>query len=203
MSKPFNVTLIQPQGYIFSAALKEAAEYLCAMLQQCGFDAQLSTNELRPGAYNVILCAHLLGASDLPRIPRDSIVFNSEPLGKGDHWHFASDTYSRILARFHVWDYAERNLARIDHARKDTIPFWYCRQLVRTRSPARRLRSLLFYGAPTVAARIGAPGITGPMISQACATGVARSLNGSSKLPLKCADSADFRRVAVAGLRGE
>jgi hypothetical protein len=149
MSKPFNVTLIQPQGYIFSAALKEAAEYLCAMLQQCGFDAQLSTNELRPGAYNVILCAHLLGASDLPRIPRDSIVFNSEPLGKGDHWHFASDTYSRILARFHVWDYAERNLARIDHARKDTIPFWYCRQLVRTRSPARRLRSLLFYGAPT------------------------------------------------------
>ena len=126
MSKPFNVTLIQPQGYIFSAALKEAAEYLCAMLQQCGFDAQLSTNELRPGAYNVILCAHLLGASDLPRIPRDSIVFNSEPLGKGDHWHFASDTYSRILARFHVWDYAERNLARIDHARKDTIPFWYC-----------------------------------------------------------------------------
>jgi len=31
----------------------------------------------------------------------------------------------------------------------------------------------LFYGAPTVAARIGAPTVTGPMISQACATGVA------------------------------
>jgi acetyl-CoA acetyltransferase len=31
----------------------------------------------------------------------------------------------------------------------------------------------IFYGAPTVAARIGAPGITGPMISQACATSVA------------------------------
>jgi acetyl-CoA acetyltransferase family protein len=30
-----------------------------------------------------------------------------------------------------------------------------------------------FYGAPTVAARIGATGITGPMISQACATSVA------------------------------
>lgn len=27
-----------------------------------------------------------------------------------------------------------------------------------------------FYGAPTVAARIGAPGITGPMVAQACAT---------------------------------
>jgi acetyl-CoA acetyltransferase len=30
----------------------------------------------------------------------------------------------------------------------------------------------IFYGAPTVAARIGAEGITGPMISQACATSV-------------------------------
>lgn len=30
-----------------------------------------------------------------------------------------------------------------------------------------------FYGAPTLAVRIGAPGLTGPMISQACATGVA------------------------------
>jgi acetyl-CoA C-acetyltransferase len=30
-----------------------------------------------------------------------------------------------------------------------------------------------FYGAPTVAAHIGAPGVTGPMIAQACATGVA------------------------------
>jgi acetyl-CoA C-acetyltransferase len=30
-----------------------------------------------------------------------------------------------------------------------------------------------FYGAPTVAARLGAEGITGPMISQSCATGAA------------------------------
>ena len=31
----------------------------------------------------------------------------------------------------------------------------------------------IFYGAPSAAARIGAPGVTGPMISQACATSVA------------------------------
>ena len=30
-----------------------------------------------------------------------------------------------------------------------------------------------FYGAPTVAARLGAPGITGPMVAQACATSAA------------------------------
>jgi len=31
----------------------------------------------------------------------------------------------------------------------------------------------IFYGAPSVAARLGAPGVSGPMISQACATSVA------------------------------
>jgi acetyl-CoA C-acetyltransferase len=31
----------------------------------------------------------------------------------------------------------------------------------------------IFYGAPTLAARLGAPGLTGPMIAQACATSVA------------------------------
>ena len=31
----------------------------------------------------------------------------------------------------------------------------------------------IFYGAPLMAARLGAPGLTGPMISQACATAVA------------------------------
>ena len=31
----------------------------------------------------------------------------------------------------------------------------------------------IFYGAPTVAARLGAEGVTGPMVSQACATSVA------------------------------
>lgn len=31
----------------------------------------------------------------------------------------------------------------------------------------------IFYGAPTLAARIGAPGLSGPMVSQACATSVA------------------------------
>ncbi|MGQ0843803.1 MAG: thiolase family protein [Sporichthyaceae bacterium] len=30
-----------------------------------------------------------------------------------------------------------------------------------------------FYGAPSLAVRIGAPGLTGPMVAQACATGVA------------------------------
>jgi acetyl-CoA acetyltransferase len=37
----------------------------------------------------------------------------------------------------------------------------------------------IFYGAPTLAARIGAPGLTGPMVAQACATSVA-ALNAAA-----------------------
>lgn len=39
-----------------------------------------------------------------------------------------------------------------------------------------------FYGAPTVAARIGAPGLTGPMVAQACATSVAALAVAAARL---------------------
>ena len=40
----------------------------------------------------------------------------------------------------------------------------------------------IFYGAPTLAARIGAPGVTGPMVSQACATSVAALHSAASSV---------------------
>jgi acetyl-CoA acetyltransferase len=44
----------------------------------------------------------------------------------------------------------------------------------------------VFYGAPTLAARLGLPGLTGPMVSQACATSVAAlhaaALTGGTQL---------------------
>jgi acetyl-CoA C-acetyltransferase len=44
----------------------------------------------------------------------------------------------------------------------------------------------VFYGAPTLAARVGLPGATGPMVSQACATSVAAlhaaALSGGARL---------------------
>ena len=52
----------------------------------------------------------------------------------------------------------------------------------------------IFYGAPTLAAQIGAPEISGPMVSQACATGVA-SLEVAARRV-----SADADLVLVAGV---
>jgi hypothetical protein len=165
MGKPFNVVLVQPAGYAFSLALAEAAEYVAAILRACGREAQVAVNALREDAHNVVFCGHLMNRGDVARLPADTILFNSEPLARQDAWHLGSEAYRDTLARFHVWDYAQRNLDAIPHSRKAVLPFWYCRDLVRPRPPAQgEGRTLLFYGVPTpwrrgVLSEIAAAGI--------------------------------------------
>jgi hypothetical protein len=149
MARPFNVVLVQPAGYAFSLALAEAAEYVAAMVRACGYDAQVRVNGLRSDAHNIVFCGHLMNRGDVAQLPEDTIVFNSEPLARQDRWHAGSAVYRATLERFRVWDYAQRNLDAIGHARKDVLPFWYCRDLVRSRPASGAGKALLFYGAPT------------------------------------------------------
>ena len=149
MAKPFNVILVQPAGYAFSLALMEAAEYVVAMLRACGCEAQVVVNALREDAHNVLFCGHLMNRGDVAQLPADTIVFNSEPLARQDTWHLGSEVYREALARHRVWDYAQRNLDAVPHARKDLLPFWYCRDLIRPRAAASEGKTLLFYGVLT------------------------------------------------------
>lgn len=149
MARPFNVVLVQPAGYAFSLALAEAAEYVAAMVRACGHEAQLRVNGLRSDAHNIVFCGHLMNRGDVARLPADTIVFNSEPLARQDKWHAGSEVYRETLERFRVWDYAQRNADAIGHARKDVLPFWYCRDLVRPRPASNEGKVLLFYGVPT------------------------------------------------------
>jgi hypothetical protein len=149
VAKPFNVVLVQPAGYAFSLALAEAAEYVAAMLRACGREARIAVNGLRNDAHNVVFCGHLMNRGDVAQLPADSILFNSEPLARQDTWHLGSDVYREALARHRVWDYAQRNADAIPHARKDVLPFWCCRDLVRARPAGSGGKSLLFYGVPT------------------------------------------------------
>lgn len=96
----FNVTLIQPASYVHAHALSDACEYLVAMLEACGQTAQRSRNHLDPGARNVVLCSHLLGAQHLAQLPKNTILFNSEQLGAEAGWQQLSAAYRAALARF-------------------------------------------------------------------------------------------------------
>lgn len=145
--KPFNVTLIQPPGYVHARALAEAATYLHWALSACGRPAALTTNQFGPNAVNVLLCAHLLPDATLAKIPPDSIVFNSEQLDDPASRCPNHEGYRQVLDRCFVWDYSQANLFEVPHERKAVVPFGYCDALRRRDLRREAGDTLLFYGS--------------------------------------------------------
>jgi hypothetical protein len=141
--------LVHPPGFIHSLALQEAADYVHAVLEACGYRSMRTTNHVAPDAYNVIFCAHLLTGDDLARIPPDSIIFNSESLEDVHERRFYSDAYPQLLRRFCVWDYSHRNLPLIPHDAKAVIPFLHSNALKRSDQARSTRAALLFYGRIT------------------------------------------------------
>ncbi len=146
--KPFNVTLIRPDGYVHTLALLEAAEYVTACLTAGGHAAGLTTNVIDPDRHNIVFCAHLLERTHLQAVPADTIIFNSEQLRDKAGWHFGG-FYRDYLERFYVWDYSLANLGEISHGRKDFIPFLFARELARVTHTPVPGAPLLFYGRIT------------------------------------------------------
>lgn len=144
----FNVTLIEPQGYAHAAALGEVWVYLADVLQRCGHSARRTRNEIRPDAHNIVLCAHLMSAAEIARLPATTIIFNSEKLEQSDGWYLRNGTYRELLTRFTVWDYSARNIVHIPHDRKAQIPL-YTTPALRKRYPRNPDGPLLFYGSIT------------------------------------------------------
>jgi len=143
---PFNVTLLQPPGFIHSLALKEAADYIHATISACGYRSARTVNFIASDAFNIIFCAHLLKEEHIRKIPPDSIIFNSEALEDPHERQFYSTAYPRILEQFFVWDYSTRNLSHIPHDHKAVIPFLHCAALKRPDIPRQAGTELLFYG---------------------------------------------------------
>jgi hypothetical protein len=57
----FNVTLLQqPNDYIHSLTLLEAAEYINIRINQSGYESVLTKNYLEPNRVNLVLCGHLI-----------------------------------------------------------------------------------------------------------------------------------------------
>ncbi len=146
--KPFNITLIRPEGYLHAAALTEVAQYLHSCLVGAGYPSALTTNTIHPDAHNVVLCAHMLDKAFFDQLPPDTILFNSEQLRNKDRWH-ADSPYRQLLDKFFVWDYSLQNLSEIDHARKSHIAFFFCPDLARNKIPRKKDGLLFFYGLTT------------------------------------------------------
>jgi hypothetical protein len=148
MTARFRLVLVRPPGYVHASALSEALEYLAIVLRAVGVEADVAENEIDRAAHNVIACAHLVPANVIAELPRDTIVFNAEPLAHDDDWQFASGAYRDALARFYVWDYSVANLARLPHANAEALPFWYRPEMDR-KIACDASDALLFYGVVT------------------------------------------------------
>src|SRR3569833_1001695 len=107
--------------------------------------------------------AHVTSA---PRRP--SMRYSDVALPLGAAWSSPFAKWQGTLAEVDSLDLATAVTTRalvdrgIDPVRLDGVVLGWT-------APQRQI----FYGAPTLAARIGAPGLTGPMVAQACATSVA------------------------------
>ena len=146
---PFQVLLVQPEGYVHSAAFAEVLEAVVCGLRALGADVSETVNQLVPGRQPIVFGANLLGAANVDVLPQGTIIYNLEQIGESSSW--CSPTYLRLLQSFQVWDYSARNIASLARlgvtVKVKHVPVGYVPELTRiTAAPVEDI-DVLFYGS--------------------------------------------------------
>jgi len=106
----FNVCLPQPPGYQHSFCLLELAELIVLTLRELGHETHFLLDEFEPTRRNIIVGCHLADPSWISRIPKSSIVVNTEQIY--DQLHSAwKDNIFQWVKNFEAWDYSVRNIS--------------------------------------------------------------------------------------------
>lgn len=112
--KKYSIIIIRPPGYVWSSVFQELAELLLYCLEDLGFEARISENRFSENWTNIVLGAHLLPLEVIPRIPEDTIIFNTEQLGVGPpKWNYK---VLSLLRKFRSWDYSPKNIIKLREA---------------------------------------------------------------------------------------
>ena len=106
----FNVCLPQPDGYAHSFCLLELSELLTFSLQDLGYDATFSINDIYPDRRNIIVGCHLVPQELIDRMPESTIVVNTEQIYDEDRFEWNTTIFAWVRA-FETWDYSPRNVA--------------------------------------------------------------------------------------------
>lgn len=144
VNKKIHVCLIQPNGYIHSLALLEAAEYVVYKLKNAGYNSELNTNLLINDGINIVFGAHITANIDL-HYPENTILFNTEQLPENSIW--TNVNYKKLLDRYYILDYSQTNIDLIPHSNKALVNFYHCEQLNRIQKLPEKSIDLLFYGS--------------------------------------------------------
>lgn len=143
----YNIVVISPPGYAYSAALTDVAELLLYSLESLGRRARIQVNHFEKSAVNIVLGFHLLQDPE-PVLTHRTIVYQLEQLSDSLDW--LDDARRAILTSADaVWDYSPENLERLAAMgvrRGELVPIGYHPRLERI-ARSRQPTDVLFYGS--------------------------------------------------------
>lgn len=144
----YNICLVQPNGYIHSAAFVELAELVGHGLRDLGHAAVINVNHTFVDARNIVIGCHLLDPSYIPKIPKDSVIINTEQVAADDTaWN---STIFKWVSSFETWDYSDRNLSKLNEIgakNPKLLRLGYHPELARIPKAAAQDIDVLFYGS--------------------------------------------------------
>lgn len=104
----FNVTLIRPEGFLFSECFREVAETVMYGLRALGHEAEITENTGQADAINIVFGAHLIGPGF--RFPSNFVIciYNWEQIGNYE----TNPHYYELARNSTTWDYSRKNIER-------------------------------------------------------------------------------------------
>jgi len=148
MKNNYNITIVK---YTHSMAWWETAELIFYALKQLGFKVKIQHQFLEMDCVNIILGAFLLEKEYLKKLPKNSIILNTEQL------LFESDFKKRWPSsviewakEYETWDYSEENIEvfkknGINNVKK--LDIGYQPELNRIKKNENQDIDVLFYGS--------------------------------------------------------
>jgi hypothetical protein len=134
-----------PADFQHAQAFAETSSALAKALEELGHESVETQNTFVPGAFHIVLGAHLLAAGTA--LPPQSAVFNLEQIEEDSP--FLGGGYLELLRRSRVWDYSAANVRKLRELgveRVRHVPLGYHETLTRI-APAHEDIDVLFYGS--------------------------------------------------------
>ena len=91
-------------------AFLELAELINYSLIEIGHKSCISFNKIEHQAKNIIIGAHLLDTKEIPHIPTDTAILNTEQI-YSDQTSWNSNIFA-WAKKFETWDYSDRNIIK-------------------------------------------------------------------------------------------
>ena len=143
----YHICLVQPAGYLHSAAFAEVADTFEHALRRLGHAVTRSAGPGGAGARTIVLGSNLLAHVALS-LPADAILYNLEQLDASSSW--LTPPLLDLFRRHPVWDYSARNAARyagLGLPAPRVVPIGWVPELERVPRALEEDIDVLFYGS--------------------------------------------------------